>query len=731
MQNFFITGHKGFETALFHEIRDIVSHIDHDEYTLKKVYGGIELKGGLELAYRVCIYSRLANRVYLQLKAFRAETEQALYENVYDEDWSKHITTRHSFSVSASLSRSSIDHSHYASLKVKDAIVDFFRNTVNSRPVIEKEQPDIHIHLNIHKNNATLSLDLSGQSLHRRGYRLEHSGAPLKENLAAALLFQSGWSAEAAQKNSLIDPMCGSGTFAIEAAMMVSKIPPGLDRDYFGFLRWLQHDRALWERCLSEAEAGIDEHSECEIFASDYSDRAIEIAKDNAMRAGVESLIKFSVQDINQLTPDCVEKPPIILFNPPYGERLQAEQGLAPMYTLMGKVFKSFSDAKINIISANPDLLHRLRLNRIAKKAVSNGPIQCVFATFEAGGHEDSNEDSKSVSIAPVQIDDLDPEVNALRNRLLKNRKHLSRWAKRNKISCYRVYDADLPEFAFALDCYTNALNSDEIWYHLQEYQAPKTIEPAKAERRIQLAQAVVKTVFNIDDTALFCKLRQRQRGKSQYEKQDKQGELFQVKEGPANLLINLSDYLDSGLFLDHRLTRQSVYDQAKDNKVLNLFCYTASVSVYAALAGAKQVVSVDMSTTYINWAKENFELNDLKESDQYKFVQADCMELLRKPPGYGLAKDFDLIFLDPPSFSNSKKMRDTLDIQRDHEELIDLSMLLLSKQGKLIFSTNKKGFKLSEAVLKKYKVKDFTHQTISEDFKRRPKMHQCWGIEV
>ncbi|MCK5665929.1 MAG: 23S rRNA (guanine(2445)-N(2))/(guanine(2069)-N(7))-methyltransferase, partial [Thiotrichaceae bacterium] len=336
---------------------------------------------GIELAYRICIYSRLANRVYMPIKTFRADTEEALYQGVYDFDWASQLSSRHSLAVSATLSRSDINHSHYASLKVKDAVVDYFRNTVNSRPVIEKQRPDLHIHLNIHKNNATLSLDLSGQSLHLRGYRLQHSGAPLKENLAAALLAQAGWNRETAKIHSLIDPMCGSGTFAIEAAMVVANIPPGLDREYFGFLRWLQHDKKCWESCLAEAEEGIDELAECEIFSSDSSERAIEISQDNAMRAGVEELIHFKKMDMELLKPDCVTKPPIIIFNPPYGERLQAEQGLGNLYTQMGKVLSEFKNSSVHIISANPDLLHRLRLNRTAKKSVNNGQIQCVFAS--------------------------------------------------------------------------------------------------------------------------------------------------------------------------------------------------------------------------------------------------------------------------------------------------------------------------------------------------------------
>ena len=737
IHNFFVTGHKGFETALFHEVRDILSVVKDSGVQIKKVYGGIELKGTVELAYRVCLYSRLANRVYLPLKTFKAENEEMLYQQTYDIDWSRHLTSRHSFSVAATLSRSDINHSHYASLKVKDAVVDYFRNTVNSRPIIEKERPDVRIHLIIHKNTATLSLDISGQSLHRRGYRLQHSGAPLKENLAAALLVQSGWSREAAKTHSLIDPMCGSGTFAIEAAMMAANIPPGLDRDYFGFLRWLGHDKALWENCLDQAEQGIDASPDCEIYASDMDSRALEIARDNAMRAGVDDLIQFSCRDINDLSPDGIKKAPIIIINPPYGERLQAEQGLATLYSQMGRVFKSFADkgkqASLNIISANPDLLHRLRLNRSYKKSVNNGQLSCVFASFQIDQSQ-AKSDATPVEVThstnpTSEIDPQDQEANALLNRLKKNDKHLSKWAKRNQVSCYRVYDADLPEFSFALDRYASSLQPDQAWYHLQEYQAPKTIEADKAAHRIHLAQQVIKKYFNIGDQQLFSKLRQRQRGKQQYEKQGRTGELFQVSEGKAQLLVNLEDYLDTGLFLDHRSTRQRIAEQVKDKSFLNLFCYTASVSVQAALGGAREVVSADMSATYINWARENFALNNLVDESRYRFLQWDCIELLRQPKRYGIDSRFDLIFLDPPSFSNSKKMKDILDIERDHAKLIQQAMALLEKEGTLIFSTNKKGFKLDTEVSRRFQVKDMTSQTIPEDFKRRPKIHQCWEI--
>ncbi len=727
MNSFFVTGPKGFETALHHELREILSVVEAP-HRLRKVYGGIELEGPLELAYRVCLHSRIANRVYLPLKCFKAENEEALYQEILAIDWSRHLTDHHSLAVSATLSRSAIDHSHYAALKVKDAIVDFFRNLGGGRPVIDKERPDIRVHLNIHKNRATLSLDLSGQPLHRRGYRLQHAGAPLKENLAAALLATAGWNREAMRQHSLLDPLCGSGTFVIEAAMIAASIAPGLDRDYFGFLRWKGHDAGLWQRLLKEAEAAIDEQPEAEIVGCDLSPGALDIARDNALRAGVESLIRFEQRAVEQLPGLELSKPPIIIGNPPYGERLQAEEGLATLYAQMGRAFRAFPGARVHLISANPDLLHRLRLPRTHKKAVNNGPIACVFASFSVDADQDRTKPATAVSATPSKRPTDSAEAGALRNRLLKNHKHLSRWARRNDVTCYRLYDADLPEFAFALDRYESALDPELAWFHLQEYQAPKTVDADKAAERLQLAAQVVCELFEIDASRLYVKQRQRQKGSSQYQKQDRQGELFLVREGPAKLLVNLSDYLDTGLFLDHRITRAIIREQAAGKSLLNLFCYTASVSVQAALGGARRIVSADLSATYLNWARENFAANDL-EGDQYRFLQQDCLELLKRPRKHGLNEGFDIVFLDPPSFSNSKRMSDVLDIQRDHETLVRQSVELLTRGGVLYFSTNRRGFRLAEALTRDFDVRDITRQTIPEDFRRRPKIHQCWEI--
>ncbi|MCP4431628.1 MAG: bifunctional 23S rRNA (guanine(2069)-N(7))-methyltransferase RlmK/23S rRNA (guanine(2445)-N(2))-methyltransferase RlmL [Gammaproteobacteria bacterium] len=717
----FVTGHKGFETTHFHELRLILAET---EAKLQRRYGGVEINGDLESVYRICLHSRTSNRVFCELAQFIASDENKLYQAVYQIDWSAHFTSRHSIAVSATLSRSSLDHSHYVSLKVKDAIVDQFREKLGSRPVIDKQQPDCHIHINIHQNQASISLDLSGESLHRRGYRLQHAGAPLKEHLAASMIINAGWNYESAKSHRFIDPMCGSGTFAIEAALIAANIAPGLDRDYFGFSKWLKHDQAIWRRCIDLAEAQIDSSVHPVIDASDYDPEALKISQANAARAGVEELIQFSQVDISQQQLQADERPAIVVSNPPYGERLKSEQGLAALYTNLGHCLRKIQSGRLYLISASPDLYHRLRLNRIFKKAVKNGPLDCVIAGFEfsAGASIKTPEPEKRKKV-------VDQSIQPLINRLKKNSKHVKRWANRNNVSCYRVYDADLPEFSFALDVYQSDITHDLCWYHLQEYQAPRTIDAEVAEKRIELAKEAVLHTFGIEESLLFCKTRQRQRGKKQYQKQDHQGELFRVREGDAVLLINLSDYLDSGLFLDHRITRYRVKKMAEGKSVLNLFCYTGSVSVQAMLGGANRVVNVDMSSNYLSWAKENHAINGFECGEQPVFIRANILELLQTPGRYDLERGFDIIFLDPPSFSNSSKMPEPLDIQRDHETLITDAMKLLNSQGVLIFSTNRRGFKLSDNLSGSMAITDISRDTIPEDFKRRPQIHKCWEI--
>ena len=717
--SFFVTGHKGFETLLFHELRALVGERGAK---LEKRYGGVGIDGGIEAAYRVCLYSRLANRVFCELARGPAASEDALYQLVYDIPWEQHFGVRNSIAVASSVSRSKLDHGHYVLLKAKDAIVDRLRTVAGGRPVVDREHPDIRIHVRLHRNQAVISIDLSGASLHRRGYRQRHAGAPLKEHLAAALLVQAGWPDKGPEQLRLVDPMCGSGTFVIEAAMMAAQIAPGLSRDFFGFEQWLRHDADLWQACLEEARAAVIEPADIDIHASDHDARALEIARENAARAGVDGYIEFTHQQVADLNLPAFAGETLVCCNPPWGRRLD-DQDLGLLYADLGDALRRLAPARLAVFSANPELLHRLQLHRLSRKSVRNGALDCLFALFSTAT-DAAADDSQT----PHRVLD-DAAAEPLRNRLRKNTRHLGRWAERNQVSCYRVYDADLPEFAFALDRYGSDLAADQACYLLQEYQAPKTIDPDKAEQRIRLAVDLVREEFGLTDEQLFVKTRRRQRGREQYRKQDNRGEYFQVREGAAKLLVNLSDYLDSGLFLDHRIMRERVFREAAGKTVLNLFCYTGAVGVQAGLGGARSVLNVDLSSTYLDWARENHALNGLDDETRFGFLRADILELLRDPSRFSLDDKYDLIFFDPPSFSNSSSMRQTLDIQRDHVVLLRQAMQLLAPGGLLLFSTNRRGFKLDAGFERDYHPRDISRATLPEDFRRNPGIHRCWEI--
>ncbi|MFI4963541.1 MAG: bifunctional 23S rRNA (guanine(2069)-N(7))-methyltransferase RlmK/23S rRNA (guanine(2445)-N(2))-methyltransferase RlmL, partial [Legionellales bacterium] len=335
-----------------------------------------------------------------------------------------------------------------------------------------------------------------------------------------------------------------------------------------------------------------------------------------------------------------------------------------------------------------------------------NGALECKLYCFDVT--QENN--LKGTINSP-----LSPNAQMLFNRLEKNGKHLKKWAKNNNISCYRVYDADLPEYAFAIDMYNDSVV-------LQEYTAPSSIPVATAEKRSLEVMQVVPRALGIDPEHMVVKQRKQQKGKEQYEKLDQKHQTMVVTEGSALFKVNLYDYLDTGLFLDHRPLRLRFAELKPGVRFLNCFCYTASASVHAALAGAS-TTNVDLSNTYLIWAEDNFRLNHI-ELSKHQFVQYDCREWLK------VTKDrFDVIFLDPPSFSNSKRMTDTLDIQRDHSTLIHSAMRLLNPDGTLYFSTNLRQFKLDPVVSERYAVQDISLQTIDTDFKRNEKIHHCYKL--
>ena len=321
--------------------------------------------------------------------------------------------------------------------------------------------------------------------------------------------------------------------------------------------------------------------------------------------------------------------------------------------------------------------------------------------------------------------DELAPDAQMFANRLHKNYKHLARWARQNSIYCYRVYDADLPEFAMAIDLYRNERTPEQVWIHVQEYEPPKSVDSERAQRRLQAALLAVQNVFKLESKYIFTKTRRPQKGLNQYEKLAQQQQFYSVSEQHLQFLVNFTDYLDTGLFLDHRITRQKLAELAKGKHFLNLFAYTASATVYAASGGARTTTTVDMSNTYLQWAQRNMALNQL-EGAQHQFIQANCIEWIEQQTG----RNYDLIFLDPPSFSNSKRMQTTFDVQRDHVALLSAAGKLLSAEGILIFSNNFRRFKMDDQALPHLSIQEITRSTIPKDFARNQRIHHCWRIQ-
>lgn len=309
-------------------------------------------------------------------------------------------------------------------------------------------------------------------------------------------------------------------------------------------------------------------------------------------------------------------------------------------------------------------------------------------------------------------------DITAFANRLGKNAKHYLKWARRHNIEAWRLYDRDIPQFPFAIDVYGGQI-------HLQEYDTGWLMQPEEYETWLSEVLEAVSFITGFAPADIHLKRRERQKGTQQYEKTGKAGADFIVHEHGRRFWVNLEKYLDTGLFLDHRNTRQRVGEMAAGKRFLNLFAYTGSFSVYAATGGAAASETVDLSNTYLDWARRNFELNGIDEA-RHQIVRADVFQYLQAAAQAG--KTFDLIVMDPPSFSNSKKMLDILDIQRDHQKLIDGAMALLASDGLLFFSNNLRSFALDEAVAQKYAVKDISKQSVPEDF-RNKKIHQCWEI--
>lgn len=681
-------------------------------------------QGTLETAYRLCLWSRLANRVLLVLTRFPVQSADELYAGIQTLDWRDHLDSSGTLAIDFSGRGKGIDNTHFGALKVKDAIVDALRDRMGNRPSVEKRNPDIRINVHLRRDEATVSLDLSGTSLHQRGYRLQQGAAPLKENLAAAILLRAGWPELAKQGYALSDPMCGMATFLIEGAMMAADMAPGLKREYWGFHGWQGHVPSIWNRLLNEAEQRAETGLQQEplwIRGYEADPRLMQPARNNIARAGLSDWVKVYQGELATFAPSPDKgQPGLVICNPPYGERLGDEASLLYLYQHLGERLRSQCQGwQAGVFTGAPQLGRRMGLRSHKQYAFFNGAIPCRLLLFDVqqdnfvvAREQQEQQPASKQQDAPAM---LSSGGQMFANRLQKNRKQLSRWLRQNEIQCYRLYDADMPEYAVAVDVYGEHV-------HVQEYAAPKSVDADKAHARLLDALAAIPQALDIPRERVQVKRRERQTGLRQYERQAEQGEFLEVQEGNVKLLVNLTDYLDTGLFLDHRPMRLRIASEARGKRFLNLFCYTGAATVHAAAGGARTTTSVDLSKTYLDWARRNLALNGFSEKQQ--LVQADVMQWLAKEQG-----EYDLIFIDPPTFSNSKRMQDVFDVQRDQRTLINEAMRLLAKDGVLYFSNNFRRFELEPELAQRYQIEEISAQTIDPDFARNPKIHRAWRI--
>lgn len=699
---------------------------------VRETRAAVTFTGPLEAGYRACLWSRLASRVLVNLAEFPAATADELYAGVAAIAWEEHLAADGTLAVDVVGTSSGLTHTRFAAQKAKDAIVDRLRELTGERPSVDFERPDVRVNLRLARDRAILSIDLSGAPLHERGYRTpgEQAEAPLKENLAAAVLVRAGWPEVAITGGTLVDPMCGSGTLLVEGALMAADSAPGLLREHWGFTGWLGHDAEVWHALLDEA----DDRAEAGrmrlglIAGYDADARAIELARACAKRAGLGGAITVERRELAALTAPEGSLPGLVVTNPPYGVRLGEAEALAPLYAMLGeRLLAEFDGWRAALLTNDDSLARATGLRSAAAHTLYNGTIETKLYRFEV---------SRGSARAEVRRA---PEARSagaemFANRLRKNLRHLGKWARREGITCFRVYDADLPEYAVAVDVYEGAgAHAGRRFAHVAEYAPPPGIDAAVAEARLTEAIEAVADVLEVAPADMAVKVRRRQRGSSQYEKLASRGEFVQVAEGGLHFEVNLHDYLDTGLFLDHRPVRALVREMAEGARFLNLFAYTGAASVYAAAGGATAIHTVDLSETYLEWAERNMALNDFDELTGVRYFATDALRWLaeeRRRVEGGLADPYGLVFCDPPTYSSSKKMTErTFDVQRDHVRLIDDAAALLSPEGTLIFSTNLRTFKLDVEALAHLSVEDITPATIPPDFARTPRIHQCFLV--
>lgn len=663
----------------------------------------VTLEGGMEDALRVCLFSRLAERVLHVLAETDADPRDA--PEILARQWQprEHLaadTPLHLHATHRGIPGDSRVSAHR-----------FLKASGLDGATSAESAGAFNLRLELAEGRARLLLDLVGDPLHRRGYRLQAGQAPVRETLAAALLYAADWPG-GDRAPVLLDPFCGSGTVLIEAAEMALGRAPGLRRADFAFMHWRLCPADLWPGLLQEARAGeVPAPPELSLKGFDADPRALAAARHNAVNAGVDGLIHFERRELGLLRARDFAGQGRLVTNPPWGDRLDDRRRAARLHAALGDTLATLApDWPVVLLGSRVEVLDQAGMDLQEQWRVRNGPENC----FIRRAHP-----VRRAPEPPLQVGEPAFEVpergQPLVNRLRKNGRQLRRWLEKEGIQAYRLYDRDLPEFNVSVDIY-----GSRVLVH--EYKAPATVDERAAAERRELAISGVRAVLGAHREQVFLRTRAPQKAGRQYRKREREAALWPVREGRARLLVNLEEYLDTGLFLDHRPLRLRLGEEAAGKRFLNLFGYTGAATVHAALGGAAASATVDSSRRYLDWAGENLALNGFSTT-RHRLERADAMQWLADNN-----EQFDLIFCDPPTFSNSKE-RDDFVVQRDHAELIRLALKRLEPGGVLYFSCNFRKFELDASIREWYLVEDLTRWSIPPDFGRNTRIHQCFAI--
>ena len=734
-----------------------------------------------ETLYRAVLESRTAIRVLEPLGRFRVASPEELYRAVQEVDWTEQLKVSDTLRVDAAIHDTFTTHSLYAAQVVKDAIVDQLRTPSGRRPSVQLRGATLRLALHLVGGVATIFRDAAGRSLHQRGWRMGEVEAPLSEVLAAGILAIAGWwrpgSPDAGTTGEpVLDPFCGSGTLVIEAATIAAGMAPGLwraRRQAHGFCRFRDRDRDLIARLVAELEACV-RMPVGSFVASDLDPRAVEAAQACAAAAGVGGVVQIAKRHFEEVRPPA--EPGLVVMNPPYGERLPLPRAGALFRRIGDWLVRHCGGWRAAILAADTPAAQHLGLRPEQRVPLANGSIPCRLlevtirpradgeragSSAASGSETHPHPDGASSAPAgaptpegPGRCEDgeragssaardtasqlippgpartprprsgsrpVDDQLGDLRRRLAKRFRHLSKWARRQGIDAFRVYDRDIPEIPLVIDWYAG-------WLHVAEYDRPHDRTEIEHEVWLDRMVEAAAAELGVPPARAFLKARRRQRDGGQYGKVDDRRALVEVHEGGLAFECNLSDYLDTGLFLDHRVTRGLVRDEAAGKRFLNLFCYTGSFSVHAAAGGAAATTSVDLSNTYLDWTRTNLARNGFRDAGRHRIVRDEARAFLEHRARRG-EPPFDLVVCDPPTFSRSARSEAPWDVERDHADLLELVARNLAPGGVVYFSTNFRRFHLDEPRLAAaYTVREITRRTVPEDF-RDGRPHRAWRL--